>query len=199
MNTENFRRKRILIPAIGTVAALAIGGTAWSASANNVAAGSERDRVAEAAIKIAGGGTAEDVEHSDDIDEAYEVEVRRKDGTEVEISLDKNLKEVRTEVDDDRDNDDDGDGRDNDDDGDDIDGRDNDDDGDTDDRALSAKEKSAATKAALKAVGGGTATDVEASDDPGEAYEVEVRTKQGVEWDVDLDRNFAVVSKKKDN
>jgi uncharacterized membrane protein YkoI len=186
MNTENIRRKRILIPAIGTVAALAIGGTAWSASANNVT-GSERDRIAEAAIKIAGGGTAEDVEHSDDIGEAYEVEVRRKDGTEVEISLDKNLKEVRTEVDDDRDNDDDGDGR------------DNDDDGDADDRALGAKEKSAATKAALKAVGGGTATDVEASDDPGEAYEVEVRTKQGVEWDVDLDRNFAVVSKKKDS
>lgn len=191
MNTENIRRKRILIPAIGTVAALAIGGTAWSASANNVT-GSERDRIAEAAIKIAGGGTAEDVEHSDDIGEAYEVEVRRKDGTEVEISLDKNLKEVRTEIDDsDIDGDNDDDGRD-----DDIDG---DDDGDADDRALSAREKSDATKAALKAVGGGTATDVEASDDPGEAYEVEVRTKQGVEWDVDLDRNFAVVSKKKDN
>jgi uncharacterized membrane protein YkoI len=184
MNTEILRRKRVLVPAIGTVAALAIGTTAWSASANNVT-GSERDRVAEAAIKIVGGGTAEDVEHGDDASEAYEVEVRRANGTEVEVSLDKNLKEVRTEVD----NDDDGD----------DDGRDNDDgDDDTDDRALSAKEKSSATKAALKAVSG-TVTDVEASDDPGTSYEVEVRTAQGVEWDIDLDRNFAVVSKTKDD
>jgi uncharacterized membrane protein YkoI len=174
MNTEILRRKRVLVPAIGTVAALAIGTTAWSASANNVT-GSERDRVAEAAIKIVGGGTAEDVEHGDDASEAYEVEVRRANGTEVEVSLDKNLKEVRTEVD----NDDDGDA-------------------DADDRALSAKEKSSATKAALKAVSG-TVTDVEASDDPGTSYEVEVRTAQGVEWDIDLDRNFAVVSKTKDD
>ena len=172
MNTEILRRKRFLAPAIGTVAALAIGATAWSASANNVA-GSERDRIAQAAIKIVGGGTAEDVEYGDHAGEAYEVEVRRADGTEVEVSLDKNLKEVRTEVD-------------------------NDDDGDADDRALSAKEKSSATKAALKAVGG-TVTDVEASDDPGTSYEVEVRTAQGVEWDIDLDRNFAVVSKTKDD
>ena len=191
MNTEIFRRKRFLVPAIGTVAALAIGTTAWSASANNVT-GTERDRIAEAAIKIAGGGTAEDVEHSDDFGEAYEVDVRHKDGTEIEVSLDKNLKEVRTEVDDERDNDDDGDGIDNGDD------RDNDDNGDADDRALSASEKSSAEKAALKAVDG-TVTDVEASDDPGTAYEVEVRTDKGVEWDIDLDRNFAVVSKTKDN
>ncbi len=183
MNTEILRRKRVLVPAIGTVAALAIGATAWSASANNVT-GSQRDRIAEAAIKIVGGGTAEDVEHGDDTGEAYEVEVRRANGTEVEVSLDKNLKEVRTEVDNDddgRDNDDDGDG-----------------DGDDDDRALSPKEKSSATKAAVKAVGG-TVTDVEASDDPGTSYEVEVRTPQGVEWDIDLDRNFAVVSKTKDD
>jgi len=183
MNSEILRRKRVLVPAIGTVAALAIGTTAWSASANNVT-GDERDRIAAAAVKVAGGGTAEDVEQSDDADEAYEVEVRRANGTEVEVSLDKNLKEVRTEVDDDLDSDDGGDARDGDDDG---------------DRTLSAKEKSSATKAALKAVGGGTATDVEASDDPGTSYEVEVRTAQGVEWDVDLDRNFAVVSKAKDN
>jgi uncharacterized membrane protein YkoI len=160
MNTEILRRKRVLVPAIGTVAALAIGATAWSASANNVT-GSERDRIAQAAIKIVGGGTAEDVEYSDHAGEAYEVEVRRADGTEVDVSLDKNLKEVRTEVDNDDDGDDDGDD-------------------DADDRALSAKEKSSATKAALKAVSG-TVTDVEASDDPGTSYEVEVRTAQGVE------------------
>lgn len=189
MNSELFRRKRILIPAIGTVAAVAIGGTTWAASANDVNGGN-RDRIAEAAVKIVGGGTAEDVEHSDDAGEAYEVEVRRADGTEVEVSLDKNLNEVRRDVDDERDNDDNGDDRDNDDNGD---GR------DADDRVLSDNERASAEKAALKAVGGGTVTDVEASDDPGTTYEAEVRTDKGVEWDIDLDRNFAVVSKTKDN
>jgi uncharacterized membrane protein YkoI len=181
MNSEILRRKRVLLPAIGTVAALAIGTTAWSASADNVT-GSERDRIADAAVKIAGGGTAEDGERSDDPGEAYEVEIRRANGSEVEISLDKHLTEVRTEVDDD-----------------DADGDDGDDDrGDSDDRALTAKEKSAVEKAALSAVDG-TVTDIEASDDPGTAYEAEVRTASGVEWDIDLDRKFAVVSKTKDN
>jgi uncharacterized membrane protein YkoI len=178
MNSEHFRRKRVLIPTIGAAAALAIGGTAWSAAANNVT-GTERDRIAAAAVERVGGGVAEDVEHGDDAGEAYDVEVRRADGSEVEISLDRNLKEVRRDIDDDSD--------------------DSDDDDAGDDRALAKNEQTSAEKAALKAIGGGTVTDVEASDDPGTAYEVEIRTKQGVEWDIDLDRNFAVVSKTQDD
>jgi|SRR3954466_11577437 uncharacterized membrane protein YkoI len=106
MNSETFRRKRVAIPALCTVAALAIGGTAWAASA-----------------------------HDDDIDE----------------------------------------------------------------RSPSRSAATSAEKAALAAIGTGTVTEVETSDDPGTAYEVEVRTARGVEWDVDLDAKFAVVSKTKDD
>ena len=39
---------------------------------------------------------------------------------------------------------------------------------------------------------------VEASDDGGEAYEVEVRAEDG-EWDVDLDADYQVLGKKIDD
>ena len=70
---------------------------------------------------------------------------------------------------------------------------------DADDRALSAAERNSAEKAALDAVGGGTITDLDASDDRGEAYEVEVRKANGTEWDVTLDSDFKVLRKVVDN
>ena len=139
---------------------------------------SERDRIASAATQAVG-GTAVDVETSDDRGEAYEVEVRLDDGTEVDVSLDKDLTVVSKEIE----------GRD-----------DSSDASDDDDRALSATERASAEKAALNAVNnGGTVTEVEASDDGGEAYEVEVRLGDGTEWDVELDANFKVLSKSIDN
>ena len=41
----------------------------------------------------------------------------------------------------------------------------------------------------------GTVTDLGASDDPGVAYEVDVRKADGTDWDVDLDSTLAVVGK----
>ena len=119
------------------------------------------------------------MEASDDRGEAYKVEVRLDDGTEVDVSLDKDLTVVSKETE----------GRD-----------DSSDASDDDDRALSATERASAEKAALNAVNnGGTVTEVEASDDGGEAYEVEVRLGDGTEWDVELDANFKVLSKSIDN
>jgi hypothetical protein len=40
---------------------------------------------------------------------------------------------------------------------------------------------------------------VQASDDPGVAYEVDVRAADGTEWDVELAADFAVVNKAVDN
>ncbi len=68
-----------------------------------------------------------------------------------------------------------------------------------DDRALSASERSSAEKAATTAVGGGKVIDVGASDDRGEAYEVEVRKADNTEWNVELDADFKVLSKQLDN
>lgn len=177
MKTNSLRRKRIMIPALATVAVLAVGGTLWAASADEVR-GDERDRVETAAVAAAGGGTAIDVEKRDDRGEAYEVEVRREDGREVDITLDDDLRVVERDVDDDAD--------------------DADDRPDADDRLLSTAERTAAEKAALAAVGGGTVIDVDPSDDPGVAYEVEVRDRSGAEWDVDLDAAFAVVARVQD-
>lgn len=186
MKTSTLRRKRVVIPALATVAVLAVGGTIWAASAEDVT-GAERDRVAAAATEAAGGGEALEIEKDDDPGEAYEVEVRLADGSEVDVTLDADLGVVSTDRDD---RGDDGDDRDDD--------RDDVAQPDADDRALSATERASAETAALAAVGGGTVLDVDPSDDPGVAYEAEVRDAKGVEWDVDLAADFSVVAKHAD-
>lgn len=196
MNTTKLRSKRVLVTT-AAVAVLAAGGAgvwATTASADEVSGG-DRDRVAAAAVKAAGGGTATEVETSDDPGEAYEVEVRREDGTEVDVTLDTNLKVLATETDApdetaaapasapagaDRSP---GTGP----------------SPDAGDRVLTPAEQASAEKAALAAVPGGTVVDVDASDDPGVAYEVEVRAADTTEWNVDLDSAFAVVTKTPDN
>jgi uncharacterized membrane protein YkoI len=70
---------------------------------------------------------------------------------------------------------------------------------DADDRPLTASERAKVTAAASQAVGSGTVTDMEASDDFGTAYEAEVYDHGGAEWDVELDARFAVVSKSRDS
>lgn len=183
MNTSKLRSKRVVIPTIAAVTALAVGGPVWAATADDDPRGGERDRVGNAATKAVGGGTVLDVESSDDRGEAYEVEVRTKGGSEIDVALDKDLKVVSKDADDREDRDDARDG----------------DDRDGDDRALSSKQRASAEKAARDAVGGGTVTDVESSDDRGEAYDVEVLDSDGTEWDVELDATFTVLHKTADN
>ena len=204
MNTAKLRSKRVLIPTLAAVVALGAGGVVWASTANADLNGSERDRVSSAAVDAVGGGTVIDAESSDDRGEAYDVEVRKDDGTEVDVSLDKDLKVVNQ----DRDDRDDANDRD-DNDADDLNGTDDvndrddrndtNDGPDTDDRVLSASERTSAQKAAVAAVGGGTVIDVGASDDRGEAYEVEVRTSDNTEWNVELDADFKVLRKAVDN
>ena len=207
MNTAKLRSKRVLIPTLAAVVALGAGGVVWASTANADLNGSERDRVSSAAVDAVGGGTVIDAETSDDRREAYDVEVRKDDGTEVDVSLDKDLKVVNQDRDDRDDANDRDDGDDNDVDDlngtDDVNDRDDTNDTndgpDTDDRVLSASERTSAEKAAVAAVGGGTVIDVDASDDRGEAYEVEVRTSDNTEWNVELDADFKVLRKAVDN
>lgn len=182
----NFRSKRVLVPAALT-AVLVGGGAVWATTANaDDVRGSERDRVVTAALEAVPDGEAAQVETSDDPGEAYEVEVFRADGTEVDLALDADLAVVSRYDDTDTDRDD----RD--------DTREDRDDRDADDRALSATERDRAEQAALAAVGGGVVTDVEASDDRGVAYEVEVVERDGTEHDVDLDTTYDVVDQRVD-
>ena len=93
MNTAKLRSKRVILPTIAAVAVLGIGGVVWASTAASATTsqGSERDRVAAAATQAVGGGKVVKAESSDDAGEAYEVEVRLDDGTEVDVTLDKNL------------------------------------------------------------------------------------------------------------
>jgi uncharacterized membrane protein YkoI len=185
MNTAKIRSKRVILPTIAAVAVLGIGGVVWSSAANADLRGSERDRVGNAAVRAVG-GTVVEVEASDDRGEFYEVELRKDDGTEVKVSLDKNLNVIGQEVDgreDDGDNDGDNEG----------------DNEGADDRALSGSERTSARQAALRAVNGGTVTEVEAGDDRGVAYDVEVRGTDNTEWDVELDADFQVLRKAVDD
>lgn len=62
-----------------------------------------------------------------------------------------------------------------------------------DEQPLSPAEVDRVARAALRIAGGGTVTELSRSDDPGEAYEVEVQTDAG-EIDIALDENFDRVS-----
>jgi len=185
MNPAKLRSKRVILPTIAVLAVLGSAATVWTATASDDLQGSERDRVASAAGQAAG-GTAVEVEASDDLGAAYEVEVRKDDGTEVDVTLDKDLNVVSQEADDHGD-------------GSEADDSEADGDSDADDRALGAAERASAEKAALDSVGGGTVVEVEASDDNGGGYEVEVRDAKNTEWEVDLDAGFTVLHKSVDD
>jgi hypothetical protein len=61
-----------------------------------------------------------------------------------------------------------------------------------DEEALWPEEERRARAAALRITGGGTVSELDRSDDPGEAYEVEV-IKGGREYDIALDLEFRQV------
>ncbi|GAA4958963.1 PepSY domain-containing protein [Actinoplanes utahensis] len=140
MNTAKLRSKRVIIAGVAVAAALGAGGTVWAtaASAGEVS-GADRDRAVNAATQAVP-GTVVEVEQSDDQGEAYEVEIRKADGAEVTVVLDKDLKVVAQEADD-----------------------------DAAGPALTAEQRTSAETAARDAVGGGTVLDVEASGDGYEA------------------------------
>ncbi|MBL7252743.1 PepSY domain-containing protein [Paractinoplanes lichenicola] len=174
MNTAKLRSKRVIVTT-AAVAALAVGGGVWATAANADAdvSGADRDRVGNAAVQAVGGGTVVDVESSDDQGEAYEAEVRKPDGSEVDVVLDKDLKVLSQQADTP--------------------------DTDTAGPALTDAQRTSAEKAVLDAFPGGTILDVEASDDQGVAYEAEVRDSANKEWDVELDTAFKVLTKNQDD
>ena len=181
MNTQKLRDKRVVIPALAAVAVVGTGGFVWSGAASDELAGEERDRAGSAALEVVGEGKVTGTE-ADDEEGAYEIEVTKPDGSQVDVHLDENYELLSQDADDE----DGGDGR--------------DDDGDRDagDRALSAEERAAAETAALAEVDG-TVSEVEASDDRGEAYEVEVVAADGLEWTVELDADFGVLDARADD
>lgn len=97
--------KRVAI-AIAAVAALAAGGAAIAGATgggndtDKAITGEALDRAKKAALDHTGGGTVTEAE-ADDGDGAYEVEVTRADGSQVEVHLDKRFTIIGQASDDD--------------------------------------------------------------------------------------------------
>ena len=98
--------RKVIAIAAG-VAALAAGGAgiayAVGGESEEQVSGSNAEKAKAAALKAVGGGSVTEVEHQDgDGGGVYEVEVKRPDGSQVEVHLDGNYNPVGTEADDDR-------------------------------------------------------------------------------------------------
>ena len=132
------------------------------------------DKASAAALEAAGGGTVTGADVSDDADHTYSVDVRREDGTEVDVELDRSFAVVRLDEDV-------------------QDAQDAAEPLDAEDAPISAADRAKAEKAALAATGKGKVTDVERSDDRDHAWEVEVTFANGTDVDVELTDTFTLV------
>jgi len=176
---------------IAGAAVLVLGGAGIAVAAtdpfdtdNDRLSGATLDRASKAALAEVGEGTVTEAERSDDLDHEYTVEVRRDNGTEVDVELDKGFAVVR------------------------VDGAvpgsapsasadaGTQDAGTQDtgtDAPIDDADRAKAEEAAIAAAGPGTVTDLDRSDYADHAWEVEVTAADGTETDVDLDAAFAVV------
>jgi hypothetical protein len=98
------RGQKLLIAGAAAVV-LAAGGVgiaqAVSGDSEEQVTGPQADRAGRAAVQAVGGGRAAGVERGDDSGAAWEVEVVRPDGSEVEVNLTSDLKQVGTAAEDD--------------------------------------------------------------------------------------------------
>lgn len=99
------RIRRRLVAAGAAVAVLSAGGAGIAAAvggSDEQVSGPESEKAAAAALRAVGGGTVLEVERQDgDGRGVFEVEVRRADGSQVEVHLDGSYQPVGTVADDD--------------------------------------------------------------------------------------------------
>ena len=95
--TSKLRSKRIVIPTIAAAAVLAVGGTVLAGSASAGPSDSEIDRASAAALDAVGEGKVTDTEKGDE-EGAYEIEVTKPDGTEVDVHLDESFNVISQET-----------------------------------------------------------------------------------------------------
>lgn len=181
------RKKTIVIAGAASAAVLALGGTGIAYAVtdgfdgSDNLSGSDLDRASSVAIDEIGGGSVTSADRDDDGGiTTYDLDLIGSDGVEYEVTLDDGFTVLKVDRDD-------------------------------DDRPattapaapttapidpddLQGEELQKASDAAIAAAGGGTVTDAERSDDPGHAFDVEVRLADGSEVDVDLDANFGVLT-----
>ncbi|NQX28278.1 PepSY domain-containing protein [Microbacteriaceae bacterium VKM Ac-2854] len=189
------RKKTMIIAGSAVAAAFVLGGTGIAFAAtdgfggSDALTGSDLDRASAAAIAEIGGGTVTAAERDDDGLKLYELDLVGSDGTEYEVRLDADFAVVSV----DRDDSDLSSSNDSTDRGSTDDSTDRSSTARTDPDDLVGAELQQASDAALAAVGGGTVTEAERSDDADHAFEVEVTRADGTDVDVELDAAFAVV------
>ena len=99
------QKRTLLVAAIGALVLIAAAGAGIAkavSGSDETVADPMASKAAAAAVKAAGGGKALEVELQDDDGAGvYEVEVRREDGSQIEVHLDGQFQSVGTEADDD--------------------------------------------------------------------------------------------------
>jgi uncharacterized membrane protein YkoI len=96
-------RKRLIVAIVAALAAIGIGAGAVVAAGDDddqPLKGDPRAKAMAAALEHVGGGNVIDTEVGDD-GAAYGVEIRRPDGSVVEVNLDRDFRVIATEGDDD--------------------------------------------------------------------------------------------------
>ena len=96
-------RKKAMIGAAAALAVAAGGvGVAQAVGGDDEdATGPSADRAKAAGVRAAGGGSAVGVERSDERKDGWEVEVRKADGSTLEVQLDASFRKISAEPDDD--------------------------------------------------------------------------------------------------
>ena len=161
-------RKAVLITG-AAAAAVILGGAGIAVAASSQSAGeqplggTELQQASDAALARIGQGTVTKAETDDG---AYEVDVRRPDGSTVEVEVSRSFQVTGVE----------GPG-----------------DDDSNLAPLSTEDRDKAGNAALAGVGQGTVSEVERENEGGSAYEVEVRLDNGSEVEVQLGPDFQVL------
>jgi hypothetical protein len=105
-------KRKLIVAVVAVLALLGAGTGVVLASAGDDDAplqGTTLDRATSAALRHVGGGTVVETEIGDD-GAAYGVEIRKDDGSVVEVNLDENFKVIGAESDDDGPTDSDGQG-----------------------------------------------------------------------------------------
>jgi hypothetical protein len=97
-------RTRKIVAGLVTVAVVALGGTAIARATgafddDQQLVGPQADRAGAAALRATGGGTVNAVERDSENGATYEVEVKKKDGSTVDVRLDQSYKVVVIEGD----------------------------------------------------------------------------------------------------
>jgi uncharacterized membrane protein YkoI len=104
-------KKKLVASAAAVILALGAGGAgiayATGGDSEEQVTGPDAEKAKSAALAAVGGGAVTEVER-DDGTAAFEVEVRRDDGSQVEVHLDRDLNVVGQEADEDGPNDQDG-------------------------------------------------------------------------------------------